>query len=337
MRCVLDPLHLSLCNYKVTTGYGKMAQHIKMALQNHTPVSVEINNPKNKKNKGTYGPIHLMIEAIGNCGFIKPDKTIIFTMHESSIVAEWILANLLQARMIITPSKYCKEIFSSVIRRPVVTVPLGVDTMAYRPQFLHKDICTFGIAGTITFRKNVAFVVQAFNKAFHNRDVVLKIKTTDNYLPKLKGINVGSKVEIDHSDFSEYGMCYWYNSLDALISCTHSEGFGLHQLEAMACGIPVISPKFGGVTEFFDESVGYCVDYNMTDASGISNNTHLGEWSSAIESSLIEKMREVYDNRERAKQLGILARKKAEGFTWDRCAISLIKKINNHLVGLKLA
>lgn len=51
----------------------------------------------------------------------------------------------------------------------------------------------------------------------------------------------------------------FYQSLDAFVFCSMSEGFGLPPLEAMACGVPVVSTDCGGVREFMDGQNGVLV------------------------------------------------------------------------------
>jgi glycosyltransferase involved in cell wall biosynthesis len=54
-------------------------------------------------------------------------------------------------------------------------------------------------------------------------------------------------------------MRSFYQSLDAFVFCSMSEGFGLPPLEAMACGVPVVSTDCGGVREFMDGQNGVLV------------------------------------------------------------------------------
>ena len=54
-------------------------------------------------------------------------------------------------------------------------------------------------------------------------------------------------------------MREFYQSLDAFLFCSLSEGFGLPPLEAMACGVAVVSTDCGGVREFMDGQNGVLV------------------------------------------------------------------------------
>ncbi|VVB71390.1 D-inositol-3-phosphate glycosyltransferase [uncultured archaeon] len=315
---MISSLALYTCKLKIITGYGNMVNKIKAELEKH--ITIDSN-----------ATLKLLIDMIANANRVNDigGDIVVFTMWESSVLpnsAKW----LKNAKLIIVPSNYNKEIFHNNGLRLVSVVPLGVDTQIYYKKDIEKSVCTFGIAGSFFPRKNFPFIVNAFKKAFVGKEAFLKIKTSpliDD--PKFQYLKEHHpQIQIIARHLAESEMCEWYNSLDAFISCSHSEGFGLHQLEAMACGIPMISPKFGGVTEFFDETVGYCVDYKITDAS---NYIYNGKWCSAIEESLIDKMMIVYNNRNKAKELGLRARDRATFFTWNHTVSKLINKLNKYV------
>ena len=56
----------------------------------------------------------------------------------------------------------------------------------------------------------------------------------------------------------------WYRSLTCYVNASYGEGFGLHLLEAMGCGVPLISTTFSAVGEVFDAGVGYEVSPSFT-------------------------------------------------------------------------
>jgi glycosyltransferase involved in cell wall biosynthesis len=277
--------------------------------------------------------LELFIETLFAVNRIRR-TSIFYSMWETSILKKGSVPLINQANMVIVPSVYNKILFrENKIDKPIAVVPLGVDTDAYyQINKLNQHVFTFGIAGTYHNRKNIPFVINTFKKVFAGMPAVLKLKTNND----VKNVKFASmfnyypQVQTESKNYTDHEMCKWYNSLDVFISCAHSEGFGLHQLEAMACGVPVISPKFGGVTEYFDESVGYCVDYKMASAKNNSEPYYDGEWCDATEESLADKMMIAYNNREETYNLGLKARERALLFTWDQTAIKLIKKINNY-------
>lgn len=308
-----QPLPIRCCLSNPYGGYGNMSYKIYKQLVKKIRV---------KLNPSVLEDLDLLIGGFFFKEKVREDQTIFYTMWESSILPSEFMISINKAKLIIVPSYYNKQVFiNNKITRPVVVVPLGVDTKVYHKiNTKKKNICTFGVAaGLIQIRKNIPFVINAFKKAFENKNAILKVKVPEISIP------YHPQIEIIDKKITESDMCSWYNSLDTFVSCAHSEGFGLHQLEAMACGVPVISPKFGGVTEYFDKQVGYCVDYTMTPTN---IDFFPGEWCSAVEESLIERMLQVYNNRTKAAELGLKAMGRASSFTWEKCANKLIKKIS---------
>jgi Glycosyl transferases group 1 len=53
----------------------------------------------------------------------------------------------------------------------------------------------------------------------------------------------------DLSLITEPAMAAWYNGIDVLTLCSYGEGFGLPLIEAMACGVPVITTDASAMTE----------------------------------------------------------------------------------------
>ena len=88
-----------------------------------------------------------------------------------------------------------------------------------------------------------------------------------------------------------------------LVSSARDEGFGLTPLEAMAVGVPVVATAAGAVPEV-------CADAAVLVAVG-------------DEAALAEAVAALLDDPGRAEALGAAGRRRAAGFTWERCADGL--------------
>ncbi len=157
------------------------------------------------------------------------------------------------------------------MQRPIEVVPLGInqDVFRYRPfngEF--PEVLTFGAAGRMAHggvRKGINEVIAAFLAAFPKKikDVRLRVKCfPDCPVSKVKD----PRIEIVQACLSDAQLADWFGSLNCFVSAARAEGWGLMQHQSMSMGRPVASVKFGGVTEFFDERVGYALPFTLEPA-----------------------------------------------------------------------
>ena len=116
-------------------------------------------------------------------------------------------------------------------------------------------------------RKNLEMTVVSFLKEFANDSdvgLVLKINIAKNNTAdklaceaRLKNIRdnfPGSKCKIYliHGNMTDQEVAglYTHPKINALVSTTHGEGFGLPIFEAVCAGLPVIAPKWSGHVDF---------------------------------------------------------------------------------------
>jgi GT2 family glycosyltransferase/glycosyltransferase involved in cell wall biosynthesis len=121
-----------------------------------------------------------------------------------------------------------------------------------------------------------------------------------------------------------------YRAADAYVSAHRGEGFGMKILDAMACGLPVITPLFGGPTEYCTPEncvpvrfalspMGECLDRRSL---AITNQPL---WCEPDWADLGRQLREVVARPDRGRALGERARRDVrERFTWDRVAEQLL-------------
>src|SRR5262249_46351913 len=101
----------------------------------------------------------------------------------------------------------------------------------------------------------------------------------------------------------------------------------LHLLEAMGCGVPLISTTFSAVGEVFDSAVGYEVGYKLIQAK---NKIYSGRWADPDNDELIARMREVYGDPVAADRLGIVAAGPRPAFSWTQSIRKLAAALRAH-------
>lgn len=232
-------------------------------------------------------------------------RTVYNTMWETTRLHKQSILSLNQADLIVVPSTFNLSTFNAQgVRRPMVKVPMGIDTSVFSYQApVKKDVYIFGAAGRTTAggcRKGLQEVILSWKKAFPKKvkDVRLLIKCHPDD-PDLEFDD--SRIQMVKEFWTRKQLAGWYKTIDCFVSASKGEGWGLHQHEAMATGRSVIAVPFGGITEFFDESVGYPVDFTLQPSTNHYENG--GLWAVPVESSLIDRMREVYNVRRSDKDL----------------------------------
>lgn len=262
-----------------------------------------------------------------------PDRrTAAFTMWETDALPASAVTALNRCGLVIVPSRWGAECFrANGVTVPIEVVPLGYDASLFNrePKASASSSTVFGTAGALDeggLRKNVQRVVDLFRTAFPTEpDVRLRVKITPSSPP----VNAHGDFRIDviqHS-LSPAKLAGWYSSLTAYVNGSFGEGFGLHLLEAMACGRPLISTTFGGASEFFEQNVGYEVGYRLIAAR---NAIYSGRWADPHDDEIIAALRQVYCDRAEAHRRGRLSAERAARFTWAETARKLIEVLKRY-------
>jgi len=247
-------------------------------------------------------------EMVIHCPTFFPtgDKRVVYnSMWETTRIPKESVINLNRAELIVCPSYWNIGVWNAQgVKRPMVKVPLGIDTdtFHYQPP-VPKDVFVFGTAGRTSVggcRKGFKDSIDAWKKAFPRKvkDVRLLVKMH----PDDPDIDVGDpRIEVKKEFWSRKQLAAWYAGLDCLLSTSYGEGWGLHQHEAAATGRSVIAVPFGGISEWYDEEIGYPLDYTLEPAQGVYANG--GLWAKPTQSSIVDRLREVYNSRRCEKAL----------------------------------
>jgi glycosyltransferase involved in cell wall biosynthesis len=150
----------------------------------------------------------------------------------------------------------------------------------------------------------VHHVIQAF-AALGNRDARLEIAGAGDYRPALErlatSLDLGDRVRF-LGRVSEEEKLRLLRRAWALVFASPKEGWGITNLEAAACGTPVVASNSPGIREsVHDGDTGYLVPHGDARA-------------------MADAMARIADDSDLVGRLGAQARRFAETFTWERAA-----------------
>lgn len=186
-------------------------------------------------------------------------------------------------------------------------------------------------------RYNTRAVIDAYRQTFGTHDdVVLVIKdygatSGDTTIRRtLAQARSGASIEYLSEFTDKRKLIALYKSSDAFVSAHRGEGFGMKILDAMACGLPVVTPLFGGPTAYCEPGNCFSVGHSLIQMGDCLDTRSLSitnqpMWAEVDPRSLGEQMRTVYDDRPAGVTVGAAARAGVkERFSWDSAAARLI-------------
>lgn len=181
---------------------------------------------------------------------------------------------------LVTPSHWLAEcVRDSFLREyPLRVIPNGVDLHRWKPcdstfrssHGLQDRTIVLSVASVWDARKNAEDLFQLADMLGAKYQVVMVGQYAGN-VPK----NV---IHITHTD-SARALAELYTAADVLVNPTLEDNFPTVNLEALACGTPVITYKTGGSPETIDETCGVVVAERTPAALADAVRAHRGAWS----------------------------------------------------------
>ena len=176
-----------------------------------------------------------------------------------------------QNMVLVTPSQWLATLVKQSFLRnyDVKVIHNGIDLNTFRPvpsDFRNK----YGIAGDKYILLGVAFgwnkgkgldVFVELSKRLENNYQIVLVGTNEN-IDKLLPSNIISI----HSTQDQNQLAEIYTAADLFVNPTRGEVLGLVNIEANACGTPVVTFNTGGSPECIDETSGSVVDCDDIDA-----------------------------------------------------------------------
>lgn len=133
----------------------------------------------------------------------------------------------------------------------------GIDLSNFHPSHATKinsaygKTIVLGVASVWEKRKGLSDLIKLSE---HDDLLVVLIGLNDSQLKNLPSNVVGLKRTSDQQELAEY-----YSSADVFVNPTYEDTFGLVNVEAMACGTPVVTYNTGGSPESLTEETGIVV------------------------------------------------------------------------------
>ena len=242
------------------------------------------------------------------------------------------------------PSRHVRNNFllGGVPEDKVWVTPVGVDAGLFSPQAAPLPLQTkksfkFLFVGETSPRKGLDLLLKAYLSAFSRRDdvclVIKDIDCEDYYWRRASAEMVRECranpefAEIEYLDkmLSEADLASLYTACDCFVQPFRTASFPLAALEAMACGLPVITTGYGGALDVCDEQVTYLLKAHEQK----HHRDYVGHWRvtgpqmhAEVEiGQLKDRMRHVFNHPAEAKARGAAARAKVcAGFTWEKQA-----------------
>lgn len=161
---------------------------------------------------------------------------------------------------LVTPSHWLKgEVEKSFLKnRSCIVIPNGIDTEVFKPDSADLK-AQLGIAG----KKMVLNAAMTVSQAKGKDDLIALSRTLPaDYCLVLVGVPKGHQndfpdnVIVKPRTASKQEMAAYYAAADVFVNPTHEDNFPTVNLEALACGTPVVTFDAGGAGEMITDTIG---------------------------------------------------------------------------------
>jgi glycosyltransferase involved in cell wall biosynthesis len=238
-----------------------------------------------------------------------------------------------------TPSSWGKKVLEdNGLTVPAFSVPGGVDGNIFNSKNRKLDDRKFKFLhiGKTEERKNTAKLIRAFARAFSNdKNVRMTLFIHNIHIPKFDSSSYVYKVladagleqhflKFDIKNFVE-DLVSVYNTHHVAIFPSSSEGIGLPTLEAMSCGVPVITTLNTAMLDYANENNSILItdlkEEQVWDPHFFPTKGSFGTWMTPSEEDLMNKMKWTYENYEKAAIIGNTAEEwVSKNYNWDLAA-----------------
>jgi GT2 family glycosyltransferase len=266
-----------------------------------------------------------------------------FTMLETDRIPEEWVRQANQMDEVWAPSDFNASTFrASGVTRPIHVVPLGVD-----PDYFNPRIRSSRLSECYTFlsvfewgeRKAPEILLRGFNQEFRASEPVILVCKILNVDPgvdveaeirKLGLDPAGGRIYVSLNQVTPtYQLGMLYRSADCFVLPTRGEGWGMPIIEAMACGVPVISTNWSAPCDFMKPHNSYPLAVERLIPAVAKCPYYTGfRWAEPSHAELRRLMRRAYSSPGEARARGERAAVDIHaGWTWDHAAEKIVARL----------
>lgn len=166
---------------------------------------------------------------------------------------------------IVTPSHWMADLVGKSFLKnvPIHVIPNGIDTSDFQPlkSSFKKDFqiegkkVIFGCANGWSATKGLADFIYLSEQMNHDKYAIVLVGLTHQQMKELPVNIIGIEKTQDIHQLAEY-----YSMADVFVNPTYEDNFPTTNLEALACGTPVVTYNTGGSPECISYSCGRVVE-----------------------------------------------------------------------------
>jgi glycosyltransferase involved in cell wall biosynthesis len=202
------------------------------------------------------------------------------------------------AKIVTSNSDKLKELARETSNVPIKVIYNGIDTKEFKPKSkkLEKKIVLI-TTGRLGQRKGHIYLIKALQKIDGFKLIVIGDGIEkEKLVSESKGLDIELKGYVKHEELPKE-----LQKADAFISTALVEGMSNSTLEAMACGLPIITTDVGGAKELIN-----------------GNGTIISKTQDI--NSIVQVLNKYKNSPKLLKKQGIQSRKIAEKMSWENVA-----------------
>jgi glycosyltransferase involved in cell wall biosynthesis len=165
------------------------------------------------------------------------------------------------ADYICVPSEFVKKSFidRGFNKNKIIKIPYGVDIKNFKPETKkiskEKKIFTIISTGSVSVRKGSIYILKAFIELNIPNSELIFVGTIDDEVKKIIAKFAVKKNIKFFKKQPQSKLSAIYNKADIFVLFSLEEGLSMVQIQAMACGLPVICTHNTGGSEIVDHGV----------------------------------------------------------------------------------